>query len=537
MKIENAVKGGFYLTLNAVRIHSSYDPQKEAFRFVSRAIEDEWGGATKINTVILIGPGLGYLSQSLSQLVEYQRLFIFFLKEESRLFFKKEFSDSEGRIVCWDPKMGEARLSNILSSIGELDLGGVKLLSWPPMIKALPEIAERVQSLVVEYLRRLSGNIHTTGGFGKKWALNSFRNFIQLSHYSPLPSLTENPSGILIVASGKYLESALPIIAEYASRFLIVALPSALLALNEASIKPDLIFTTDPGYYASLHYRSWSRDIPLAVPLTGYSSSLLSSSDFKDSNIVLFGQNSFFEKAIDGAFPLSLPIVPECGTVAGTALRWASANSLSPLCFAGLDFCFSDIHSHISPHPYETYLGINEYRGRPNISTLYSRALSQAPQILSYEGDMAIRGGSSLNIYKDWTRDFIESSSMKSKKIYRINPSPVDIGALELPLNKIKDYFPLKTPLSFSRLELPSLLEKREILNSLIKRWSSDLVNFRPEDIVSSKINNTPFFYIETAKLMKIKRDFEQGGETTALVDEFKISAEEFLKRLERICG
>ena len=100
---------------------------------------------------------------------------------------------------------------------------------------------------------------------------------------------------ICIAASGPSLEIVLDDASFPADRLDIWALPSSLPALALRGITPSVIVSTDPGVYASLHYRGMTAnpDSISVCPLTAYPGFTRFS-----ANLTVIDQQSAFETAL-----------------------------------------------------------------------------------------------------------------------------------------------------------------------------------------------------------------------------------------------
>ena len=72
---------------------------------------------------------------------------------------------------------------------------------------------------------------------------------------------------VLVCASGPSLNCCIKIIKQFEDKLFIICLSSALSVLIKNNIIPDLVFSTDGGYWAGEHLKHLkkNKDIPLAV--------------------------------------------------------------------------------------------------------------------------------------------------------------------------------------------------------------------------------------------------------------------------------
>jgi hypothetical protein len=122
-----------------------------------------------------------------------------------------------------------------------------------------------------------------------------------------------------------------------------------------------------------------------------------------------------WEKELLSGAGLPQLYIPENGTVSGSALEYALAVSTGPIIFAGLDFSYADIRSHVKPNGFDSFLSRNSSRLHPEYSDRYVRAVQQAP--IRREG---LRLSRPLNTYREW---FSARAAAESRTIYRLLPT------------------------------------------------------------------------------------------------------------------
>ena len=387
MTIDIAKSGETSAEHNGIRIHSAYDPRKEAGRFLDSALP----AGTRPNTIIVIGAGLGYADETAAERWPNADIIAIHLNAE---LYKNRIGRSRGksagRIKRWHPESDVSLPSFLASAVGEHNVHGLHIIQWPASVSVMPDEANRAAQYVAQIVRRHTGSITATAAFGRLWIRNTLRNFIELDRLA-VPSATDKP--VVIAASGPGLEYALTYLSTYRGRFRLWALPSALPALSAASLTPDLIFATDSGHWAKLHMRYFPPSVPVVMPLSaapppsGIGVPMLIRQGVPGESRLLRGPE----------WPL-LPI-PARGTVAATAVDVWSAAAGDSLLLVGLDLCWYDLRSHARPHAFDGWIASRTDRKNPKVNELWNRALAQAPK---KEGKR--RTGPALETYADWFR-------------------------------------------------------------------------------------------------------------------------------------
>ncbi|PIE05244.1 MAG: hypothetical protein CSA76_00035 [Spirochaetales bacterium] len=380
------------------RIHSAYNPLKECERFIEGLNLQIPSGSP----IVIMGAALGYMAAILSRRFPASPLIC--LHMDSVLFSRRVSiqtvfpgaENSSAPIQCWHPKCGLSAEDFLYSVIDEEQISGLKLIEWPPSLAAFPQAAEESAGALAAVIRRYSGNISATAAFGRRWISNTFRNFIETEQISRFKNRIRDTHPVVIAASGPSLENFLPVLAEIRSKVRLWALPSSMRALTNAGILPEMVFATDPGFWARLHSRYFPCDVPVSMPL---SAAPLPHSCF---SVLPIRQNSPGETRLLEAVKRPALALPSMGTVAATAVEaWKSCSS-GPLILAGLDLSWSDVRSHVRPHAFDSWIYRNESRIQPRLTSAWQRASS---------------AGKALSTYADWFR-----GSLPAGRVYRFNP-------------------------------------------------------------------------------------------------------------------
>ena len=478
--VEKAAGGELTARAGALRIHSAYDPKRESRRFLAGRLNDFRRGAT----VVIVGAGLGYLDQELKlQRPDLTVLACHLLPELSR-----HIGESPG-IPRWNPDQGDAGRF-ILSHVGELDLPGLRVLEWEPSVRAAPEAAAAVTSALAAVIRRHSGNISATAVFGRRWLRNTLRNYAEIEHLGE----PQRQSGTTVIAAaGPSLEDALPTLARERAHFHLWALPSAAKSLAAAGIRPDLIFSTDPGFWARLHWRYFEERCMVAMPFCS------APPPVRPRGILLIREGALGESDLlrDNLWPAVH--VPRAGSVAITAVEAWKRMADGPLVLAGLDFAWRDLASHARPHTFDGWLAGFDSRVKPALSTAWERASTAAPRRIG-----AYRSGSSLTTYRDWFQN-----TPMPRPVYRFNPRGCDDFAVELPSIGVIDEVQLrKLPVRSQwscpvRPVNPAPQLRRVRIRDLIRSWTASVEGLRTLD----EIQRSEIIYtIDPGGVLDLKR-------------------------------
>jgi len=393
---------------NGIRLHSAYDPVREAERFAAHAAKKREPG-----TILLLGAGLGYLIECLRAAYPRTRLLT--------VFYSREISDrcSARSGACWDPESSETLSNWLRRQIAELDAEGLLVLEWPASARMFPRLSARANNAVRQLLQEHRGSLVTTMAAGRQWLANGFINAVTLDNF-----LDVNPQAallpIVVAASGPSLEKAAAPLQKLRDRCYLWALPSAVPFLISNGLTPDLVVVTDPSFYALYHLHSaWGRKMNLAMPLSAATGAWR-----LQSPVFLLSQGDFAEASLLELIGCPAPPIPPQGTVAATALELGLRLGSKALVFAGLDLCHLDIRAHVRPNAFESFLAGSASRLSPLFSRLFARSLEQAPEKHRHQG-RTYRTGLTLRTYGGRLTE-----SAGPGRLYRLNPTPIPLEGM-----------------------------------------------------------------------------------------------------------
>jgi hypothetical protein len=218
------------------------------------------------------------------------------------------------------------------------------------LYKDLQERLER--SIRIHWQNRM-----TLTWFGSLWLKNFFYNCGHMAAAAARGTLTpfmERDRPLCIAGAGPSLETALPQLLHFRNQFYLLAVDTAVSALQKAGIHPDGIvcqdgqhysigdFTAAPGACSLPLYLDLTASREVARHINGTITPFLSRFD----SMELLGR---FEKIVPG-----VPLLPPVGSVGITALLVALALKPTALLFAGLDFAYYLGKSHARGTPYHS---------------------------------------------------------------------------------------------------------------------------------------------------------------------------------------
>jgi len=361
LKIFYSKNGNLNFLKDGISFHSHINPTREVQRFLKISIK------RKPSAIIILGETAGHISRECKILYPYACILAIY--PQSHPAFISMLADQNTSFE----KDYQSIRQFIIKRINPLYLKRLEIVTWNPVLRAYPKQAHTMVKAVQDAVTIIQRNIHTTMYFGKRWLHNIIKNYLLIDEHIYLEKI-QRP--ILITASGPSLEDAYPFIKKYRKYFFLLSTSSSLLFLSEKDIYPDLTIHTDGGYWSMRYIQNYS--FPIAAPLTAALG--------KKQSLMEFTQNSLLEDIFNTH---SKYIIPEHGTVSGSAVLLALQLCSEAIVLAGLDFSSQDILMHARPHQLDSYYVRNSCRKSPE-------------ELLRYKHNSEIIHGASLQLYENW---------------------------------------------------------------------------------------------------------------------------------------
>ncbi|HAK44837.1 MAG TPA: hypothetical protein DCO79_02800, partial [Spirochaeta sp.] len=334
IETEESRDGDLTAKINNNYLHSAYSPRKEAVKFYhNNKLEIS-------RTIILLEPCLNYLSEVIRKNNSSAKIISIYCDQ---YFYTRDNKKSDFSF-CFTANNSDLQFF-LSKALNELDIESLKIIEWPPAKKFYSERCLTIKQILTQHIRELHGNITTTSGFGQKYFRNFLKNYLYTDY---ILSPVRSSKAVLIAGSGPGLKADLDFIKDNRNRITLLSLPSSLHFLQYNGIKPDLIISTDPGYYAALHLNGFE-DIPVASPLTA-----AVPFNCLKKGLLAFSQNYFMEACVNNPAPALT--LPQHGTVAGSALYLSNILTEGPIFISGFDFSYTDLLSHNRPHTFDNLI-------------------------------------------------------------------------------------------------------------------------------------------------------------------------------------
>ncbi len=399
IEFSNARNGSKTCSLGGKYLHSAYNPEREAERFVSQLSCDF---SPKI--VVLTEPCLPYCVPFLKK--RFPNALI------AAIRFCTDFSAYND---SWDYffSANENLDSQLFDSFGEDGIACALFAAWQPSEMLFPAESSLAWNKIRCAVLKSRDVIATRSFFAKRWLKNTLRFFSFANRFA---FVEHGNCDIVVAASGPSLKIALAALKKYREKYFLIAVSSALEPLLYEGIIPDLCISTDGGQWAKRHLEKLSScpELPLA---TSAESAIPCDVLFENPIIPLvYGDapESIFANEFAKKFGIAVAKAYRNGTVSGTAVQFALEMTTARIFCVGLDLCEAKGFQHLQPNALDKINSVAEYRLYPCSTRL----------------SLAGRKNGSLAIYRDW---FSSRSGDFSSRVFRVAEKTLS------PLGKILD--------------------------------------------------------------------------------------------------
>ena len=383
----DAKNGEKTCALNGKYVHSSYNPSREAEQWVQHL-----AAPFNPSAVIVIAPALSYCAPFLRTRFAGASL--------CAIRLSTDFSAYDG---AWDSIFfADKSLSDqLFFRLGAETLCAALFFVWQPSEHIFAQETTAIWNAIKDAVLKSRDMLATHAFFAKRW----IKNVVQFCAHVQNTALIQKGTGdIVVAASGPSLRTSLPHLAAHRAQFFLIAVSSALLPLLHAGITPDVVLSTDGGFWAKKHLASSGYDvsrIPFALAAEGACPTAL----LETQTIVPLFYEDGIETHLYTACAISAMSAARNGTVSGTAITLALALTSGNVYACGLDLAPAQGFQHTQPNALEAHNQTTDRRLRPKDTRLAA-------------AECTAQG--SLAIYRNW---FATESEKLAKRVFRLSDS------------------------------------------------------------------------------------------------------------------
>lgn len=230
-----------------IRIHSAYDPVKEAQRIADQC------NPKRASIIIVCGLGLGYHVQALKD--KFPGLTIIVIEKDKNLIHlvKQEFPEV---FTCTHIVNNEEEIATVLESIDIRSFRGTALLVHRPSYSLHPEFYDALIANIHKQISSRISDLLTRFEFEELWVKNILLNIKQMHTALPVKSLFGKFKGIpgIIVSAGPSLINSLDALSQAYEKALIVCVDTAYKVLERHGIMPHIVMTLDAQTHSIKHF-------------------------------------------------------------------------------------------------------------------------------------------------------------------------------------------------------------------------------------------------------------------------------------------
>ena len=344
-QVSKTKNDSFTVTQNGTRLHSAYNPQKEAETIIQNTDFSE------AETCVFLGTGLGYTCIECAK-KHPEKTLIIFEPDPYHFFSSLIFTDWTDVFKC----------KNLILAISCTPEQGITLINQYEILKTnffhvkaqtnhAEKYFETLETLIKRNINKEKINIATLEKFGKLWVKNTCKNLKKSFFSQGITQYKNNAKNIpfLILAAGPSLQDILPHLKEIKNKAIIVCVDTALRFCIKYNVEPDFIVLTDPQYWAYKHIDGIKSPSSILITESAVYPSVYR---FLCKKIICCKSNFPLEHYFD-SFRSEKGTLVAGGSVASTAWNFAQYAGASEIYVAGLDLAFVNKQTHIKGSTFE----------------------------------------------------------------------------------------------------------------------------------------------------------------------------------------
>ena len=364
-------------------VHSKYDPEKDAQRFI-----DKYENETHKH-VLFIGTGLGYHIKKFTEAHPESKYSIYEPDEEALLTYLAHAKLDDlpiYNLMSIFTGIDEVRITSELKVLLQSSNGVIKIITLPVYEKIYSEQIESITKQLIESMKTKKSALLTDLSFQKRWTINSIKNFPtvlktpNILHDIDKSAFQGKPA--IIVAAGPSLNEEfenLRYIKENGLAY-IFSVGSAINALIEHGIYPDAACTYDPTVRNQIVFKKIvEKEIPEIPLIFGSSVGFETLENYPGPILhMITSQDTIAPKLIGSAE--GIQIVLDAPSIAVVTLQLLIKLKCNPIILAGQNLGFQKneryasgiqydfVNNSLSDHEIERTLSVKDVYGN-NIQT------------------------------------------------------------------------------------------------------------------------------------------------------------------------
>lgn len=336
-----------------ILLHSKYDPLREASRLVDAA------RVSSANIIIVLGLGLGYhVEQLMPRLQQHQQVLIIDPSPEAvavalgaRDLTAVLAADNLRLTVAATGEEGAAAFAAVYDPQRDTE---VSFLALPALERLHRDFFAAFRQAVQDVVRAKAINEYTLTKLGPdviKASLFNLKDYVTSPGAAALFGLFPRVPAI-IVAAGPSLNKNVHLLRRAKGKAVIIAVGTAVAAVQAAGVEPDVVISIDPGEpnYKIFHALS----LPDSVLVADLQSHYRILEEHQGIKFMFTNPGNLIYHWIHDLFADCHSFLESGGSVANNACALAYKMGCDPIVFVGQDLCLSeDGHTHAAGTVYE----------------------------------------------------------------------------------------------------------------------------------------------------------------------------------------
>jgi hypothetical protein len=387
--------GGLTLRVGSGYIESRVSPRRNAVRFAGSVEKGE-------KKFIFLGCGLAYHINEL-------------LREGGRgVVVERDIEVFRAALHILDPRfLGRLKLliglsvEEVAGRITSFIAQRMTVVKHPASSRISPRYYGRIENIIRNRrLERLASDV-TAAESSKLWLRNTVKNLTRSETFGSRYILSRRCTGmfsgpVLLVASGPWLEDVIASIKRYRNNLPVFALLPSVPYLLANGIEPDLVLTTDAGFWnrhrvVSVHAIREGCTVPLVATFSCDPGVMVN----WHGNVYLFSHSLAFESLL-GSITGDIMSIPMQGTSSLVMLLLARILGFDTIYLAGYDFSFRGLRGHHRGAGFEQFDMERSCRFSPWDTMVLKRLRQEGYRKAGNGAGERIYTSHKLVLYKNW---------------------------------------------------------------------------------------------------------------------------------------
>jgi hypothetical protein len=401
-RLVEAQDGGLTMRIGTRYLESRFSPERNALRHARRVHSVPARAGTECETYIFLGCGLGY---HINELLGGGGTGVL-IEKDLDLFRAALYVLDTGilrRLTFWIGLPKE----EAIAKIQKLDLAEMKAVPHPVEARISSVYYGAIEDAIHKSRQEQKASDVTVSQSERLWVKNVIKNLCTLGFEGKGRLLGKSCSGkfsgpALLIASGPWLEEIVERIKRYKKKIPVLALLPSLPFLLAHGIEPDLVLSTDAGFWN--RYRAV---LPEAirggcrVPLVTTFSCDPGVTRRWEGSIYLFSHCLDFESLFE--FIRSEVIsIPMQGTSALVMILLARTMGFDKIFLAGYDFAFKGLLDHHRGAGFDTVHLCGVSRFTTWETETFRRLLNEGYMSAGGQDGERLYTSHKLSLYKNW---------------------------------------------------------------------------------------------------------------------------------------